>query len=143
MKIKSLAAFALFVGAVLLTSCSKEVKIERNLWKKGGEWNIESYDYSSVTTNSSNTININVENCGTMTFNKEGGGSYVINIIGSESGTLTYSNTADQLTLTIDGSTSTYDMTWEKDNITLTEATSTTANGQTTTETETYVLKKK
>lgn len=134
----------LFTGAALLTGCSKEVKIEKNLWKKGGEWNIDNYDYSSVTTNSPNGITINAEDVGSMTFNKDGGGSYTLSFFGStETGSLTYSNTEDQLTLTIDGDTDTYDMVWEKDKIIITNVTTSTSNGETTTETEMYTMTKK
>lgn len=145
MKIKSLAALTFFVGVLVLTSCSKETKIERNLWKKGGEWNIEKYDYSSTSTNGSNNISINLKDCGNVTFNKDGSGEFTASFFGTtETDAMTYTNTEDQLTLTVDGSTTTYDMSWEKDNITLTnQESSTDSGGNTTTETESYILKKK
>lgn len=135
----------LLTGAALLTGCSKEVKIEKNLWKSGGEWNIDKYDYSSVTTNSTNGITINAEDFGKLTFNKEGGGSYVFTVFGStDSGAMVYSNTEDQLTLTLDGGSAvTYDMDWEKNKIVITNVETSTSNGETTTETEMYTMTKK
>ncbi len=145
MKIKSLAAFTLFVGVLAFTSCSKETKIERNLWKKGGEWNIEKYDYTSTSTNGSNNITINLEDCGNVTFDKDGSGEVTVSFFGStDTDDMTYSNTEDQLTLTVDGNTTIYDMTWEKNNITITnQESSTDSGGNTVTETESYILKKK
>jgi len=37
-----LSIFTLFVA------CAKENKIERNLWKKGSEWNIESWEITHI-----------------------------------------------------------------------------------------------
>lgn len=134
----------LFVGAVLFTGCSKEVKIEKNLWKNGGEWNVDSYSYTSVSSSGTNNITISLDDMGTMTFTKEGGGTYSFMQFGStDTGTLQYTNTADELALTLDNSTTTFDMTWEKDNITLVNATTLTSNGETITETETYKITKK
>jgi hypothetical protein len=134
----------LFTGAALFTACSKEVKIEKNLWKKGGEWNIDNYDYSSVTTNSTNGLTINVDNIGTMTFNKDGGGTYSMTFFGStDTGSLSYSNTETQLNLAMDGGNPvTYEMDWEKDKIVITNVSTSTNNGATTTQKEIYTLSK-
>ena len=40
-KINFLALSIVFTGLLVLTSCKKETRIEKNLWKNGGEWNIE------------------------------------------------------------------------------------------------------
>lgn len=134
----------LFTGAAVFTGCSKEVKIEKNLWKNGGEWNVKSYSYTSVSSSGTNNINISVNDMGTMTFAKDGSGTYSFTQFGStDTGTLKYTNTADELALTIDNSTTTFNMTWEKDNITLINASTSTSNGETITETETYKITKK
>ncbi len=144
MRLTLLPILALFVGAVVFTSCKKETRIERNLWKSGGEWNIENYDYSSTTTNSSSNITLNLEDCGSFTFNKDGGGELVFSFFGTtETNPLTYTNTEDQLTLTIDSETTILDMAWEKNSMTINRTNAKTNNGETTTETESYILKKK
>jgi len=141
MKIKTLSMLALFIGAVALTSCSKEKKIERNLWKGSGEWNIENYDYSS--SDGSSNITLNLEDCGTVLFLKDGTGVLTTTFFGStETESMTYTNTEDELSVTSDGSTTTYDLDWEKNSIKLNRSETSTSGGTTTTETESYTLKK-
>ncbi|MDG1330926.1 MAG: hypothetical protein P8P74_01240 [Crocinitomicaceae bacterium] len=133
---------ALFLGAVALTSCSKEKKIERNLHKGGGEWNIAQLD--NTTTTSSSNISLNLEDAGTFTFEKDGTGELELNIFGTTTDPFTYSHTLDQFTLTVDGGTPTvFDMVWEKDKVNLNRSETTVDNGDTTTVVEAYVLVKK
>jgi len=65
-----LVAF-LILGVALLISCKKETKIEKNLWKNGGEWNIESMIATQISTNSADNFNETIYNYGTFTFKKD------------------------------------------------------------------------
>ena len=40
----------LFIGALTLSSCKKEVQIEKNLWKGDGVWNIDVWDEQATST---------------------------------------------------------------------------------------------
>ena len=129
---------------VFLSSCKKEVRIERNLWKSGGEWNIESLVAKQTSTNSADNFNETVYNYGILTFNKDGSGSYNFTADGDvESGSYTYSNTEDKLTLVVDNEARIFDLDWERNNIVMSITENYTDNGASITYTETYTLKKK
>ncbi|HRP54339.1 MAG TPA: hypothetical protein PLI97_12645 [Fluviicola sp.] len=116
----------LFITLVTLTafSCSKEKRIEKNLWKGDGEWEIESYSYNAVSTYPDDNYSETYINCGTLTFNKNNTGIYLFNFYGdTESGIFTYSNTDDTFTWIIDGEAIVFDMTWKKNKLTLTNKT--------------------
>ena len=58
----------------IFSSCKKEVKIERNLWSKGGKWSIvkdEEIVISTWPANEKNNVN---EYAGIFQFNKDGTG---------------------------------------------------------------------
>lgn len=110
-----IAVLFAFVG------CSKERKIEKNLWKKGGDWEITQYisHYGSYNPAINGGVNPQSEiynNCGSMHFGKDGSGTVSLTIDGStETYSFTYSNTENTLTLIIDGSAQIYDLDWSKD----------------------------
>ena len=134
----------LIAGTSFLTSCKKETRIEKNLWKNGGEWNIESIVANQTSTNPSDNYNETVYNYGTLTFNKDGGGNYIFTVDGDvETGTFTYSNTEDKLTLIIGNEARVFDMDWEKDELIISITENYTSNGESITYTETLKLKKK
>ena len=118
-KINFLALGIVFIGLITLSSCSKEKKIEKNLWKKGGEWNIESFNVIQTSTYTSDNFNESYANVGTYTFNENGTG--VVKLIIDEfieTSAFTYTNTENQLMITIDNETQYYNLIeWEKDNM--------------------------
>jgi len=61
-EMKFLTIGLLFVGITTFLSCKKEVRIEKNLWKNGGEWNIESLTAKQVSTNQVDNYNETVLN---------------------------------------------------------------------------------
>jgi hypothetical protein len=114
-----LALSILFICLITLSSCSKETKIEKNLWKKGGEWNIESFNVKQTSTYASDNFEESYANVGTYTFNENGTGTVKL-IIDEfiETSSFTYSNTENQLMITIDNETQYYNLIeWEKDNM--------------------------
>lgn len=139
----------LFVGTVFVSSCSKETKIEKNLYKKDGEWNIESLAAKQTSTYAPDVFDETFNNCGTFTFKKDGSGNFILTIDGdSETNTFSHSNTEDKLTLIINGETRVFDiLEWEKDEmkIAITENFYEGVDGNVGTGTykETYSLKKK
>src|SRR3989344_6649308 len=74
----------LFIS-VLITSCSKDKKIEKTLHKKEGEWNITSVTWEKVVQDTSGqSINFGTtSNAGTFTFDKDGDGNYQYTINGT------------------------------------------------------------
>jgi len=139
-----LVAF-LILGVALLISCKKETKIEKNLWKNGGEWNIESMIATQISTNSADNFNETIYNYGTFTFKKDGSGSYKFTVDGDvEIGAYTYSNTEDKLTLIINNQARVFNIVeWEKNKMKITITENFTSNGASVTYTETLNLKKK
>ena len=98
---KQLFLFALI--ALTLASCSKQAKLERNLFKKGGEWSISSYKATEYD-NGTLVYDEVFTNCGTFIFEKDGSGSYSITAgAWTDTGTMRWSN--DEKTVTIDGDT--------------------------------------
>lgn len=146
---KLIKLFNIIFAISLIASCSKERKIERNLYNKGGEWNISHYNYLYSSSNPGSPLFLNdpesFENCGKFTFNKNGSGSVEFTVDGSETQSFTYSNTEDKLTIVFNsGGAETYDLQWSKDNVYLTkEKTSTDPAGFTEHDNEYFILKKK
>ena len=113
----------ILLSCILFVSCSKEIRIERNLWKQSGEWNIESWKESG--TNSyypEENYTIETYNSGTFRFNEDGTGSLtfydgtVTNI-----GNFTYENTKEDLTIFDDDENGvTYDIEWRRNELFLT-----------------------
>ncbi|MFK7787159.1 MAG: hypothetical protein AB8B56_18705 [Crocinitomicaceae bacterium] len=71
------APVALFITAFILFSCEKENRIEKNLWKKGGDWKVEYYLINQPTSD-----NVWLD-CGFFHFDRSGEGSYVLNLDGN------------------------------------------------------------
>lgn len=132
---------------LVFTGCNKEEKIEKNLWKKGGEWNVSSW--------TSWSDGIKMEHIGTdvlsvsFSFNKDNEAIVVIN--GGPEDTYTYKmkyyNTENQLKLidVIDTETGEleypsiyYSMEWKKDYLDIR-----TTGGFSGGDTETLILQKK
>jgi hypothetical protein len=135
----------LIIGTTFVSSCKKEAKIEKNLWNKGGEWNIESVVAKQTSTFAPDNFDETIYNYGTFTFKKDGNGNYTFTDDGDvEAGTFTYSNTEDKLTLIINNQARVFDIVeWEKNKmkIIITENFSNSiGSGKYT---ETYNLKKK
>jgi hypothetical protein len=115
--INFLALSIVFIGLITLSSCKKEVRIEKNLWKKGGEWNVESFSAKQTSTFAPDNFDETQVNIGTYTFNENGTGIYK-NIGELESLDFTYSNTENKLSFTIGTDSQVYDIVeWKKDNI--------------------------
>src|SRR5690554_2132625 len=100
----------------VVVSCKKENRIEKNLWKKGGEWNIERWSETATSSfypedNYSETQT----NFGTLTFNKDGSGALTLKD-GSSAYTepITYQNTENTLTIfDSEGDGRIFDLNWE------------------------------
>ncbi|MDD2411279.1 MAG: hypothetical protein RBS19_05360 [Bacteroidales bacterium] len=142
--IKTVLIGFLFTGIALLTSCKKETTIERNLWKNGGVWNIESLFVKQTSTNVSDNFNETIYNYGTFTFRKDGSGIVVITVDGDvETEVFTYSNTKDKLTLIYGNEGRVFDMDWRKNDLTLSITDNFTSDDLSFTYSEIYRLKKK
>jgi len=135
----------LVVLTALFSSCSKEAKIEKNLWNNGGEWNVEILVSSQTSTNPADNFNETIYNYGTYTFKKDGSGSYTITVDGDfETGALTFSNTEDKLTMIINNQARVFDiLEWEKDKMKISITENYTSGGESITYKETLDLKKK
>jgi hypothetical protein len=143
-KINFLGLGLLFVGASLLNSCSKENKINKNLWKNGGEWNIVTLVSKQTSSNPINTFNESFSNVGTFKFNENGSGSVSVTLDGeTQSETFTYMNTEDKLTLVINNESRIFNLVWEKNEMEMTIVESYNSLGDSNVYTEIYTLKKK
>jgi len=146
-RINFLLIVFLIAGTAIFTSCKKETKIERSLWNKGGEWNVEKLYNKQTSPNPDPSYNFEetIYDYGTYSFDKDGSGEYTITVDGDfEEGTFTYSNTEDELTLIIISEPLVYDiLEWEKDEMTISITDNFTSNGNPVSATFTYYLKKK
>lgn len=112
--------FILF-ATLIFVACKKENRIEKNLWKQGGEWNIESWESQQTSSyfpqdNSSEILH----DAGTMQFNKDGSGAIIFKD-GSSAYTesFTYKNTENTITLfDEDGEGRIYDLDWKRNEFT-------------------------
>jgi hypothetical protein len=128
----------------LNASCKKENRIEKNLWKKGGEWSVESYSLTNTSTESecNNSFTESGPNGTILLFREDGSGLQTED--GVDSVAFTYSNTEDNLILIVDGEKITYDIVWEKDKIDGSSTYSfTCSGGSAVTAVEKFTLKKK
>lgn len=131
---------------LVFTGCSKEEKIEKNLWKKGGEWNVSSWTSWNDGTKTEHigadvlsvSFSFNKDNEVTVVINGESGDTYTYK--------MKYYNTENQLKLIdiIDSETGEieypsifYSMEWKKDYLDLR-----TTGGFTGGDTETLILNK-
>jgi hypothetical protein len=146
-KINYLGLSIVFVGLIALSACKKEVRIEKNLWKKGGVWNIESQTGKQTSTIASNNFDETIFNVGTYTFYEDGSGSYKNNSE-LQPGAFTYSNTENKLTIVMENVSRAYEIVeWKKNNLKISYSYNFyegAANGDSTGKyTETILLKKK
>ena len=117
---KHLVTFIAVLSFTLTIGCSKEDRIQKNLWNKGGEWNIKNASYRQTSTNVIDNYNFSVNNAGTFVFQENGSGFISTTSVGiTEVESFNYSNTEDKLTLIIDNEAATYDMKWDKNEIEL------------------------
>ncbi len=115
----------LIIALFLFTSCKKEKKIERNLWKNGGKWEIVKYEEIVVSTWPANEKNEVVENAGIFQFKRDGTGWRIDrDDYFSQKLNFKYSNTSTELSLDYFeyGSSDTYVIDWEKNAMTLTQS---------------------
>lgn len=73
------------MSILVISSCSKDKKIERALHKKEGEWNITTVNWQKVSQSSSGqSVTLGTtSNAGTFTFEKDGSGKYSFVVDGS------------------------------------------------------------
>lgn len=96
---KYLAMAVVGIALIGLTGCQKE---KSALWKKGGEWNLNSIHYVDYDSDGNKEDEFKFENVGTVIFGKDGSFTANINILGqadTEKGSYVYEN--DKLTITI------------------------------------------
>jgi hypothetical protein len=115
-----------FITLLIISSCSKENRIEKNLWKKGGDWEITQYMswYGSYNPSQNGGINPTQEyynDCGKFHFSKDGTGTLNLVIDGdNETWTFHYTNSDKELTLVYDsGASQIYKLDWSKNFVTI------------------------
>lgn len=122
---KFLMIGVLFLGFAGLSSCKKEDRIEKNLWRGDGTWNIDVFELKETSTYFESDNNESYyQNTGTIQFKKDGTGSF--NFMGIPS-PITYSNTDKVLTIIfkdVSGDTQydeiqTFEMDWKKNKMDL------------------------
>ncbi len=103
MKNGSRFLFLFAVLSLVLTACSKEKNIERQLIKKDGKWQITVVDYKYYVNNELQS-SANFPSPGTIEFNKKGTFVMTLTLNGSaEKSGGTWTNTKDNITLIVDG----------------------------------------
>lgn len=123
--IKILTIGLLFIGMTAVVGCKKEDQINKNLWKKGGVWNIERYENNYSYGGYSDSYVI--INAGTYEFKKDGTGKLTFIENGEVYTNLfKYENTENTLKLTYkegqmyyEGDGETYTLDWEKNKVNL------------------------
>lgn len=104
--------------ALLATACNKERKIDKNLTKDGGVWNIDEMYYNDVYYGS--TATDTYKNVGTYQFNEDGTGVATYSNSGNpDVYSFFYSVGEDKLNISMDGYIYNYSMEWKKDKIDL------------------------
>jgi hypothetical protein len=104
---KNTAKFVLLLSAVMLVlaSCSKEKKIEKQLVRKDGKWEVTNLQYRYYLNNELEGANSFV-NAGTIEFNKKGSFVMTLTLSGSTQTTAgTWTNSEDKITITVNGET--------------------------------------
>ncbi|RYM32992.1 hypothetical protein ERX46_13150 [Brumimicrobium glaciale] len=117
--------------AFLALGCKKEKKIEKNLWKQGGEWEIKSFEESYYKIPASQfDYSSTINNGGSIQFNKDGTGKfnysaelaeYLENVIYEEqiNAEFTYHFTENSIFFIFtDVEGAAFDLEWEKDKMT-------------------------
>ncbi|WP_343637725.1 hypothetical protein [Fluviicola sp.] len=99
--------FLAFVFAMGLASCSKEKRIEKNLARKDGKWDVESYEYKYYYNGTYYPYDsFTYTNAGSFVFEKNGTYTWTFIADGeSDISTGTWSNSGDELTLVQNSST--------------------------------------
>ena len=144
-RINSLLIGLAIIATTLISSCTKEAKIKKNLWDKGGEWAIESLYQKSVSTYTPDNSEYTYYNLGTFSFNEDGNGNYTTDVNGAHSeGNLTYSNTEEKLTLILNNKVRVFDiLEWEKNKLKITNTEIYSNSNGSGPITQTFSLKKK
>jgi len=144
-KLKFVLISSFIAALIMFASCSKEDKIEKNLWNKGGEWNIQSLESIQVSTNPADNYNETLYNFGTFIFREDGSGTYTITFDGDvETENFNYFNTEYKLSLVINSEARVFDiLDWEKGKIKISITDNYKSNGHTVTYTETLNLVKR
>lgn len=122
---KYLTIGLLFIGITTLVGCKKEEQIQRNLWNKGGVWNIENYQNNWSYGSGSNSYKLH--DAGTYEFKKDGTGKLTFIEDGETySNLFKYENTETNLTLTFkegpmysEGEREKYTLDWKKNAVNL------------------------
>jgi hypothetical protein len=145
MKFRNLLIATITVLSLAFTSsCSKEDRIEKNLWNKGGDWNMESITINQTSTNTADNYSETIPNAGSFLFKEDGSGIATFTADGDvEILPFNYSNTEDKLTFIIDSETRVFDLVWEKNEIDISITENFTAGGASITYKESYILRKK
>ncbi len=132
----------LIVSSVLLSSCKKEAKIQKNLWNKSGYWKIESLVANQTSTDPTDNFTETIYNYGELHFKEDGSGAFTFTVDGDiEIGAFTYSNTEDKLTMIINSQARVFDiMEWEKDKMKISITENFTSDGESITYIETLNL---
>jgi len=144
-KLKFVLISSFIAALILFASCSKEDKIEKNLWNKGGEWNIQSLEAIQVSTNPADNYNETLYNFGTFIFREDRSGTYTITFDGDvETVNFNYFNTEYKLSLVINSEARVFDiLDWEKGKMKISITDNYKSNGHTVTYTETLNLVKR
>ena len=127
-----------------ISSCSKEDRIEKNLWNKGGDWNMESVTINQTSTNTADNYSETIPNAGSFLFKEDGSGIVTYTADGDpEILPFNYTNTEDKLTLITGSEARVFDLDWEKNEINIAITENYTSGGESITYKESYILKKK
>lgn len=133
-------------AVTMLTACKKEVKIEKNLWKNGGEWNVTSWkspNGGEITEGigadmKSVVFTFNKDKSATVVAEASAGDIYIHKMqYENTEKELKFTNGIDQATGEITYPTMVFSMTWEKDKLNLKSASGLSG------ESETLLLEKK
>lgn len=108
---KKMIYLPVLVLVMLMASCSKEKKIEKNLSSSDGTWNVASY----TVVNYEDDVQVNMltaSNVGTMVFKSDGTGTSSFSYMGMVQNTsFTWTNTEEKLTINDNGDIVVFDIT--------------------------------
>ncbi len=99
--------------AFVLSSCSKEKRVAKTLYRKDGLWTIETYKVTTTEDGvNQGTIDLMALGLtGTMDFAEGGALAFTFSFLGqTETEIGIWSNTSDKITITTDGETLVYDI---------------------------------
>ena len=139
----------LITTTATLSSCKKDKKKENStaklFWPNGGDWAIQSFTYKTESSVTGVDIDNTIQDYGSYTFNKDGTGELEYIYLGeTDNGPFLYTNTAENLNITIGMYTTIYKLTWDTGKVTLVNEKKLNGDpGEVITETETMVFIKK